>query len=362
METMSKMSKKTIFSTFIPWLKAGKVNGDLSQDTIEKKNDSADGNLDEPNKQTDQPKDISESIEKEEMGSAALSNPNHRASLILTDENNPWLIIGGSVTGNGHKAESIPCQDSHLIQKWDEGWGVALISDGAGSAKNSHFASSFLVGEAARRSAILVKNENWIEKGTLPEEEEWQKLSKKLFCGIQDSLIGYSKGIKVPFRSMHATLIMIIFSPHGLLVAHVGDGRAGCVDNEDNWMSVIKPFEGAQVGETVFMTLDFENNEHFFESKMIRKPAKAFFLLSDGCEHVCWETLQKDENTGQFFQPNKPFEPFFKQTMSALENISNNGTCDDLKEGWMNYLDSGHKGFQDETDDKTMIIGFLNKK
>lgn len=288
-----------------------------------------------------------------------LSNPNHRPSIILSDENNPWFMIGGSVTGHGHKIDNSPCQDSHKIEQWVNGWGVAVVSDGAGSAANSHIASSFLTEETARRAALLVKRENWIENNLFPEEGEWRELSKKLFNSIQDSLIGYSIGINSTLGSLHATLILIIYSPYGLLVAHVGDGRAGCLTKNDEWSSIINPFEGDQVGETAFMTLDLESNEDYFESNVINEPVKAFFALTDGCERVCWETLKKDPETGRFIKPNKPFEQFFLQTIEGLQTQSKSDKSEDLKNKWIDYLDSGHKGFRTETDDKTMVIGIM---
>lgn len=359
MKTTCDNKGRSFFTRFNPWFKSeNKVNGSVKTTSGEINNLSE--QIDEESEIT-KCREIDSTEKMEDKSVETITNKNHKSSLVLSNEDNPWSLIGGSVTGNGHKIDKTPCQDSHRIEAWIKGWGVAVVSDGAGSAENSQLASSFLTEETARRAALLVKKENWIENNSLPNEEEWKELSKKLFGGIQDSLIGYSKGIDVPIKSLHATLIMIIYSPLGLLVAHVGDGRAGCIGTDDEWISIINPFEGEQMGETVFMTLDFESNENFFESRVTNKPVKAFFMLSDGCEDVCWETIQKDEETGGFFKPNKPFEPFFKQTISVLQNLSQSNKSEGLQQKWMDYLESGHKGFQTETDDKTMVIGILEQ-
>ncbi len=301
-------------------------------------------------------------VENNNDGSKQIENSNQKASLVIPGKsNNPWFIIGGTVTGHGHIAENIPCQDSHKVQIWKNGWGIAVVSDGAGSAKKSQLGSSFLTEETARRAYKLVMDKKWIETSTFPRKGEWKKLSHRLFCDIKDSMFKYSVSIKTSIEELHATLIMIIFSHQGLLVAHVGDGRAGCLDEDGNLFSVIRPLQGEYINETVFMTVDFETNDRFFESRVINKPVKAFFILTDGCENVCWETNKKDEKTGNYIKPNKPFKPFFTHTVDILQNIGKHDSPEELKEKWLNYLDKGHRGFQIETDDKTMVIGIIAK-
>lgn len=283
---------------------------------------------------------------------------NNLASLQPVTEDNPWFLIGASVTGNGHKVSGIPCQDSHKVDVWGKGWGVAVVSDGAGSAEKSHYASSFVVEECAKQALSLVRLRKWMDTESLPDAEEWNKEAKLLMLRIQEALKSYAKKLNCGLTDLHTTLIMVIFSPTGLLMVHVGDGRAGYMDKETNLKSMMVPFEGEQVGETVFLTMDFEKHPEMVETRVINEAVKAFFLLSDGCERVCWETLQKDENSN-YYKPNRPFVPFYTQTITAFESLHCVEQDETLMKIWYDYLDKGHQGFQIETDDKTMVIGML---
>ena len=287
---------------------------------------------------------------------------NEGTSLHIASNGNNWFLIGGSVTGNGHKNQNLPCQDAHKTEIWSNGWGVAIVSDGAGSAKMSHLASSFLVKEAAKQAFDLVKSNNWMEENLLPNEKVWDSEARKLLFGLQDALKKYANGLGVSLMELHATLIINIFSSKGLLTVHIGDGRAGYLTEKGEMHASIEPFEGEQVGSTVFITMDMDNFKEIVQTKIITEPVSAFFLLSDGCERVCWETIQQIKETGKFFKPNKPFEPFFNHTIEALKEMQESIKPELITEKWYNYLESGHKGFINEKDDKTMVIGFWVEK
>ncbi len=291
------------------------------------------------------------------------SNKNNEgSSLHVASNENMWFLIGASVTGNGHKTQNIPCQDAHKTEIWSNGWGVAIVSDGAGSAKMSHLASAFLVDEAAKQAFDLVKSKNWMEEDLLPTEKDWDSEARNLLHGLQDALKKNADDLGVSLKELHATLIINIFSPKGLLAAHIGDGRAGYLTERGDMHASMEPFEGDQVGATVFITMDMKNFEEIVETKVIADPVSAFFLLSDGCEKVCWETIQQIKETGKFIKPNKPFEPFFRHTIEALKEMHQSIKPELITEKWYNYLESGHKGFIDENDDKTMVVGIRIEK
>ena len=287
---------------------------------------------------------------------------NEGSSLHVASNENRWFLIGASVTGNGHKNQNLPCQDAHKTEIWSNGWGVAIVSDGAGSAKMSHLASAFLVDEAAKQAFELVKSKNWMEDNLLPTEKVWDSEARKLLFGLQDSLKKYANDFGIMLKELHATLIINIFSPKGLLSVHIGDGRAGYLTKSGDMHASMEPFEGDQVGATVFITMDMENFKEIVKTKVISEPVSAFFMLSDGCERVCWETIQQIKETGKFIKPNKPFEPFFRHTIQALKDMHQSMKPELITENWYNYLESGHKGFIEENDDKTMLIGISIEK
>lgn len=269
-----------------------------------------------------------------------------------------WMITGASVAGAGHKVKNIPCQDAHQYQLWENGWGVAVVSDGAGSAAFSQVASSFLSYEAARQARYLVTRKKWVKNNSIPGAEEWEAEAKALIYSLQDALLFMAEKQDIPRNQLHATLIVLIFSPLALMCVHIGDGRAGYVDKNGNYESLITPFTGEQAGETAFITMDLKKFRHLIETRLVKTKARAFFLLTDGCEKVCWETLHHNGN--EYIRINKPFVPFFQHTIDALTNMYQQYPQDEITRNWQQYLDSGHKGFVSESDDKTLLIGIRN--
>jgi hypothetical protein len=287
------------------------------------------------------------------------NDANSRSSLLPVTFTSPWLVAGASVTGHGHRSQNLPCQDAHLIRTYDNGWGVAVVSDGAGSAGKSHLASAFLVREAAHRAGKLVEQKGWAEKSTLPGDDEWQQEGSRLMERLHQEILGRSENWNIPLRELHATLILVIFSPLGLLVVHRGDGRAGCADMQGRHHALLTPWEGEQAGQTVFVTTGSNLSDRITGTMRFAAPVKSFFLLTDGCERVCWEFLQRNGSTGSYDKLNRPFEPFFTQTIEALQRMQVSMSPESIAGSWYSYLDSGHKGFKEEQDDKTMVIGLM---
>lgn len=68
---------------------------------------------------------------------------------------------GFSVVGKSHIKKGTCCQDSHCIRKLENGWIIAAVADGVGSAKNSHIGSKIAAKtvvefcEESRRKDIL---------------------------------------------------------------------------------------------------------------------------------------------------------------------------------------------------------------
>jgi len=52
-----------------------------------------------------------------------------------------WKMIGASILGKAHIENKTPCQDAHGFKLINDYKGIAVVSDGAGSYKNSHLGS-----------------------------------------------------------------------------------------------------------------------------------------------------------------------------------------------------------------------------
>ncbi len=273
-----------------------------------------------------------------------------------------WIIAGASVIGQGHIKDQKPCQDAHFIQMINKTWGVAVVCDGAGSDaySNSHLGSQYVAEQAAKELTNMVRKEDWNDTNKLPTENAWNRCAIKALQNVRQNLEHYAVMKNVELKTLACTVIALAFSPHGVLSVHIGDGRAGYRDDNGEWDSAITPFKGSQVGETVFITSEFDwEDKQYIETKVIDSPVTAFTLLTDGLEWYCWECNVKLEDKDQYIDPNKPFKQFFDTNAETVKKIGEQTTHDELQEKWRGYLGHGHPKIKEEQDDKTMVLGVL---
>lgn len=280
----------------------------------------------------------------------------------FAEHNDNWTIVGTSVIGNSHISMDLPCQDSNKYVYLRQGWGIAITSDGAGSAKHSDVGSRIVVERGIHYFQSVIEQKKWIENGLLPTEAEWTSIAYTTLKAVRDDLEKFSVSKNLDFKSLSATIVVVIHSPYGFLVTHVGDGRAGYKDDTGAWNALITPHKGEEANQTIFLTSDFWNLSYYVmsgvmvpESHVCLCKPQAFTLMSDGCEHTAWQCNMKDEKTGRYYDPNKPFDRFFNPLIDDLVLESQ----DDLKNRWSKFIISGNSSFMNEPDDKTMILGVL---
>lgn len=278
-------------------------------------------------------------------------------------ENNEWIIVGASVIGRGHVESNMPCQDSNSYASLGNGWGIAITSDGAGSAKHSHVGSKIVVTRAKTYFEQLILASSWYKNNILPDDITWSKTAFKALKAVRDDMQKFAEEKQAKLESFAATIIVVVHTPTGLLVAHIGDGRAGYQDKSGTWHPLITPHKGEEANQTIFITSDFWNIPFYEmsgvsvpETRVIRESANSFVLMSDGCEHTSWDCNLYNAEKGVYYDPNTPHAAFFNPLIETLKQLPST----DRSEKWSNYLDKGNKSFIKETDDKTMILGTIS--
>jgi len=280
----------------------------------------------------------------------------------FAESHDNWIAVGASVIGNSHISMGLPCQDNNKYVYLKNGWGIAITSDGAGSAKYSDIGSRIVVERGIHYFQSVIEQKQWAERNVLPTEAEWTSIAYTTVKAIRTDLEKFSTTKRLELGALSATIIVVIHTPLGFLATHVGDGRAGYKDNAGEWKALITPHKGEEANQTIFLTSDFWNLPYYVmsgvmvpESHVVHCHPVAFTLMSDGCEHTAWQCNMKNEKTGVFYDPNKPFERFFNPLVDDLSN----GTTNDLKTRWARFIAQGNDSFKNESDDKTMILGVL---
>lgn len=279
---------------------------------------------------------------------------------IFTSEAN---VLGISYQGDNHIKTKpvVPCQDCHSFTKVNEVWSIAIVSDGAGSKKNSNIGSKAVcVAFTSYLSYMLQKNRNFAN-GNIPNEKIWDLEFRSILNKFQDDIKNHKNFASFEFESLAATIVILAYSPNGYLFAHVGDGRAGVKVNGE-WKSILTPHKGDEANQTIFSTtVEFINKPALMmsgvfvpETKVEECCVEAFVLMSDGCEDGAWVTYQKvDLPNGDFRveDMNQPRPQILDELMSLID------FKDDQKTKLVEFITGYNKGFKTEGDDKTILIG-----
>jgi hypothetical protein len=238
----------------------------------------------------------------------------------------------GSAQGPAHKKSQpeVPCQDSGVCFLVNDDNCVGIVSDGAGSSKNSHIASNFCViklAEVVKRDFDKVLGLNLIEKTDL----EWDALSKTWFTEVRDELLKYCAEQDEDIRDYNCTLILVIKTKDKFFACNVGDGRAGGL-GEKGVFPIIVPFMTFTVGATYF--LPKEDWARFFRSYVLSVDhCEYFFISSDGAQSYLMDQdphlkisdvkLYDDLLPGDiFYDSNLLYKPFFEGLIESLKEIT----------------------------------------
>ncbi len=273
-------------------------------------------------------------------------------------EERKWVFAYASAIGNGHIAEDIPCQDSCSVCSYP-GFDIAIVSDGAGSCANSHIGSAQAVEFCNFQFAGLIKNKGWCAD-TVPELDEWHREAKGAFLKVRDDIEKYSLNSNLDFKSLSCTVIVVVAFEGGLLVSHIGDGRAGYCNRELEWKPMLTPFHGEEANQTVFITSyiwDDDVVDNFVRSTVIKDDVHAFCLMSDGCEKSAFECNIYDPAKEQYYDPNRPFPQFFNSNLKILTQLATEEKPQaEINELWKTFLAAGTDKLKIESDDKTLIL------
>lgn len=272
-------------------------------------------------------------------------------------------IIGASVIGNNHVSMNLPCQDCCGYESLGHGWGIAVTSDGAGSAEHSETGSKIVVARAIEYFKHILASKGWITQNYIPTDAEWTQTAYNVINAVYGDMKAFADAKSWNVKSLNATIIAVIHAPIGLLACHVGDGRSGYRDVAGEWKSIITPHKGEEANQTIFVTSNFWDIQNYVmsgvmvpECRVIKEKVTAFTLMSDGCESNSWRYNQQNE-FGNFFDPNLPYPNFFEPLVKQLKDMHDaNVASDERLDSWIKFLKSG-ENFAKEPDDKTMILG-----
>ena len=149
------------------------------------------------------------------------------------------LNYGFSITGKSHLKRNIVCQDSHKIKKMDNGWVIAAVADGVGSAENSHIGSKIAV-----ETVVTFCEE------CMPYDYNVISIKSMMRTAYNYALkCIYREAEKTgnPVESYDTTLTMVIYDGHRIIYGHSGDGAILGLTQYGNYVEITSPQKGADL-------------------------------------------------------------------------------------------------------------------
>ncbi len=200
-----------------------------------------------------------------------------------TNCKNAWIVSSAVIRGVSHIDTDIPCQDS-VNFKVIGSWFVGVVSDGAGSALNSHFGSKLAV------QVIVEVLEKEVAKRN--SDNDMALMPDVISDAIAEARARLGDNLQKDetLEDYHCTVVGIVANEQGSVFFHVGDGlgiaSTADIDKKqqtvDYWRKtqLSLPENGEYANETFFITQ--ENWREHLRCIVISNPIDVIVLASDG--------------------------------------------------------------------------------
>lgn len=245
-----------------------------------------------------------------------------------------------SIIGTSHQAkENGVCQDASDVEILDNGWIVAAIADGLGSAKKSEVGAATAV-----KTVLSFVKEN---RPDLWHEESLISLLRIAYHKAMKAIILVSEENKDDLSDYDTTLTTIIYNGVNVVYGHVGDGGVITLSSFGDFSVLTE----AQKGESFNETYPLRAGPYSWNFGVSKEDVCALTMMTDGIFDVaCPWLLAKTEQPIyiNFIRPFMDMNLINATTQEDFENVQSE----------MIEFFTG-KDCTRITDDKT-IVGIIN--
>lgn len=236
-----------------------------------------------------------------------------------------WTWAAARRRGTSHVRTGLPCQDA-LRCSSDGDRFVAVVCDGAGSARFGALGAGLTAGTIARAAAAAP---------ALPDDaaiSSWVEEARAVIATAADR-----RGAAP--RDLAATLVACIADAGGAVLVLVGDGAAA-VRNGAEWRVPAWPESGEYASTTFFVT------DEVLRLRIVRLPhaPDALALFSDGIERLALD-----------FAARAPHAPFFDAMIRPVEASTAIGRDARVSRALAGWLDGEAVNARTD-DDKSLIL------
>ena len=205
-----------------------------------------------------------------------------------------WRHYVACITGADHEENGLPCQDAFVVEQDSEGRFVAIVADGAGSARHGDVGAQTLARLLADSLLSCLSSQE--------DDFELDPTSVRLWIergieGVRITLYEVAQRDGGTLSDYHATLVGVLATTKGGALLHIGDGAAIALSGGDESSIVSEAENGEYDNETFFFTMA-DWRQHL-RIDIIPATFNTFLVMSDGVTPVA---LNRDGRS-----PSRPF-------------------------------------------------------
>jgi len=251
--------------------------------------------------------------------------------------NRVWRPLGASVLGTSHGRSGIPCQDANNYLVLPNGFMVAAIADGAGSAKHADRGASLAVDCAVKHLSARLTAGDSLDEACLKLllEDTIQEVRSALESECSTPSVSNSDPVRL--SDLATTLLVCVVTDSHVGACQIGDGAIVELSGSGEVRTLTKPARGEYINETTFVTSDDFADALSCVVKDSRE-TRGIVLFTDGIQSLA---MRLSDDT--------PFDPFFHNIEKYASSPGANS------EALKSFLES-ERVCERTDDDKTLVV------
>lgn len=252
--------------------------------------------------------------------------------------NRSWSWVGACSTGTSHSRTGAGCDDSAACFEIRSTDGdpilVAVVSDGAGSAKLSRLGSHIVTSAFCRSARVYFNTGGHVSRINDDVAADW-------LDDIRDRIDRRANLLGQSPKAFAATLVGVVVQRDAAAIIHVGDGACALrLRGQTEWQVPSWPAQGEYASTTYFVTDDpFPR----VSVSTLVGAVEEIALFTDGLERLALD-----------FARGEAFQRFFETMFPALRQTAAYGRQRVLSEQLRSFLDG--PVVNDRTDDDKSLI------
>ncbi len=247
------------------------------------------------------------------------------------------LSYGMSIVGSSHVQKNAPCQDFHCFATLQNGWTVAAVADGVGSAKHSEVASQMACEQLVEACSEYLDTAESISAAKDALLSAYQRADQAIKAHVRqigDSITDYD-----------TTLSAVVFDGKKMVYGHSGDGGIVALTVNGDYLKVTAP----QKAEDGICVVPLRAGQSHWEFGEVEDEVASILLATDGVYDNFTPYLLRG-------QPVEFYIPLIRWFMDNTGIGISPENRDQVEESRRKFLCG--PGCSGITDDKTVVVVF----